>query len=86
MTHSSSHSGAWYELRTLVRRMDISLRDVLRRKGTPYDALGLDDATLLDEVLLDAIEEHPILINRSIVVTDKGARLCRPSEMVLDLL
>ena len=66
--------------------MDISLRDVLRRKGTPYDALGLDDATLLDEVLLDAIEEHPILINRSIVVTDKGARLCRPSEMVLDLL
>ena len=66
--------------------MDISLRDVLRRKGTPYDALGLDDATLLDEVLLDAIEEHPILINRPIVVTDKGARLCRPSEMVLDLL
>jgi arsenate reductase (glutaredoxin) len=74
------------ELRDLVRRMGISLRDVLRRKGTPYDALGLDNPALSDDALLDAIEAHPILINRPIVVTEKGVRLCRPSEHVLDLL
>lgn len=74
------------ELRDLVRRMGIPLRDLLRRKGTPYDALGLDDPALSEDALLDAIEAHPILINRPIVVTPKGVRLCRPSEVVLDLL
>ena len=74
------------ELRDLVARMNLPLRDILRRKGTPYDALGLDDPTLSDDALLDAIEAHPILINRPIVVTPKGVRLCRPSESVLDLL
>ena len=74
------------ELRGLVQRIGISLRDVLRRKGTPYDALGLYDPALSDDALLDAIEAHPILINRPIVVTEKGVRLCRPSEQVLDLL
>jgi arsenate reductase len=74
------------ELRDLVQRMGIPLRDLLRRKGTPYEALGLDDPALSDDALLDAIEAHPILINRPIVVTAKGVRLCRPSERVLDLL
>ena len=74
------------ELRALVQRMGITLRDLLRQKGTPYAELGLADPSLSDDALLDAIEAHPILINRPIVVTDKGARLCRPSELVLDLL
>jgi arsenate reductase len=62
------------------------LRDILRRKGTPFAELGLDDPTLSDDALLDAIEAHPILLNRPIVVTPQGVRLCRPSERVLDLL
>jgi arsenate reductase len=74
------------EVRALVQRMGIPLRDVLRQKGTPYAELGLGDARLSDDALLDAIEAHPILINRPIVVTSKGVRLCRPSELVLDLL
>ena len=74
------------ELLDLVRRMGVSLRDVLRRNGTSYDELGLDDPTLPDDALLDAVERHPILINRPIVVSAKGVRLCRPSELVLDLL
>ena len=74
------------ELRDLVQRMEIPLRDLMRRKGTPYDALGLDDPALSDDALLDSIGQHPILINRPIVVTPKGVRLCRPSETVLDLL
>lgn len=74
------------ELRALAHRMGIPLRDLLRRKGTPHDALGLGDPSLSDDALLDAIEAHPILINRPIVVTPKGVRLCRPSETVLDLL
>ncbi len=74
------------ELLDLVRRMGVPLRDVLRRKGTPYDELGLDEATLTEDALLDAVEQHPILINRPIVVTPKGVRLCRPSELVLELL
>lgn len=73
-------------LRDLVRRMGVPLRDVLRRKGTPHDALGLDDPSLSDDALLDAIEAHPILLNRPIVATPKGVRLCRPSEAVLELL
>jgi arsenate reductase len=59
---------------------------VLRRKGTPFDDLGLDDPSLTDDQLLDAMAAHPILINRPIVVTPLGVRLCRPSEAVLDLL
>ena len=74
------------ELHDLVRRMGIPLRAVLRQKGTPFAELGLDDPGLSDGALLDAIKAHPILINRPIVVTSKGVRLCRPSEMVLDLL
>ena len=70
----------------LLEAMAMSPRDLLRRKGTPYDALGLDDPTLTNDQLLDAMLAHPILINRPIVVTDKGVRLCRPSERVLDLL
>ncbi len=74
------------ELVDLVHRMGIPLHDVLRQKGTPYAELGLGDASLSDDALLDAIAAHPILINRPIVVTPKAVRLCRPSEQVLDLL
>ncbi|MBK7170161.1 MAG: arsenate reductase (glutaredoxin) [Gammaproteobacteria bacterium] len=70
----------------LLSMMQISARELLRRKGTPYDELGLDDPGLTEDQLIDAMMAHPILINRPIVVTDKGARLCRPSEQVLDLL
>ena len=73
-------------LRELVASMGISVRELLRQKGTPYAELGLDDPTLSDEHLLDAMLAHPILINRPIVVTDLGAKLCRPSEEVLELL
>jgi arsenate reductase len=74
------------ELLSLVARMRVTLRDVLRRKGTPFDELGLDNPELTDADLLDAVERHPILINRPIVVTPLGAKLCRPSEVVLELL
>jgi arsenate reductase len=74
------------ELRDLVQRMGIPLRAILRQKGTPFAELGLDKPALSDDALLDAIEQHPILINRPIVVTPKGVRLCRPSETVLDFL
>ena len=74
------------ELLDLVRRMAVPLRAIMRQKGTPYDALGLGDPAVSDDALLDAIALHPILINRPIVVTPKGVRLCRPSEAVLDLL
>ncbi|MBW6397775.1 arsenate reductase (glutaredoxin) [Roseomonas sp. HJA6] len=74
------------ELTDLIARMGISVRDLLRQRGTPYDALGLGDPSLTDGALLDAMMAHPILINRPIVETEKGVRLCRPSEMVLDLL
>ena len=74
------------ELVALIERMGISVRDLLRRKGTPYDALKLDDPALTDDDLLDAMMAHPILINRPIVVTDNGVKLCRPSETVLDIL
>lgn len=66
--------------------MGMSARDLLRQKGTPYDELGLDNPELTDERLLDVMTAHPILINRPIVVTEKGARLCRPSEAVLEIL
>lgn len=70
----------------LMADMAIAPRDLLRRKGTPYDALQLDDPDLSEDQLIDAMMEHPILINRPIVVTAKGVRLCRPSEVVLELL
>ena len=74
------------ELQALIRRMGVPVRDVLREKGTPYAALGLDDPALSEDDLLDAMMAHPILINRPIVATPLGVRLCRPSEAVLDLL
>ena len=74
------------ELVDLIRQMDITVRDLLRRKGTPYDQLGLDNPALSDEELIDAMMAHPILINRPIVVTPLGVKLCRPSETVLDIL
>ena len=74
------------ELADLIGRMGMSPRDLLRRKGTPYDELGLDDPALSDDALIDAMMAHPILINRPIVVTPLGVRLCRPSEVVLDIL
>ena len=70
----------------LVARMGISVRDLLREKGTPYKELGLGNEAPTDDQLLDAMMAHPILINRPIVVTPKGVKLCRPSEFVLDLL
>jgi len=73
-------------LRQLIERMGVPVRDVIREKGTPYKELGLDKPNLTDDQLLDAMMAHPILINRPIVVTPKGVRLCRPSEAVLDLL
>lgn len=73
-------------LRQLIERMGVDVREVMRKKGTPFHELGLDDPALSDERLLDAMMEHPILIERPIVVTPLGVRLCRPSEAVLDLL
>ena len=73
-------------LEGLLQQMGISVRELLRRKGTPYDELGLDDPTLNDDQLLAAMLAHPILMNRPIVVTPMATRLCRPSESVLDIL
>jgi len=73
-------------LEQLVGRMAITPRELLREKGTPYAELGLDDPSLSDAALIDAMMAHPILINRPIVVSPKGVRLCRPSEAVLNLL
>jgi arsenate reductase len=74
------------ELVSLIERMDIAPRDLLRRKGTPYYDLGLDGDDLTDGDLIDAMIEHPILINRPVVVGPGGVKLCRPSELVLDVL
>lgn len=73
-------------LERLIAQMGIAPRDLLREKGTPYAELGLGEPTLSDEALIDAMLEHPILINRPIVVTERGVKLCRPSEAVLDIL
>jgi arsenate reductase (glutaredoxin) len=74
------------ELADLLRHMAMAPRDLLRRKGTPYDELGLDDPKWTDDQLIDLMLQHPILINRPIVVSDKGVRLCRPAETVREIL
>ena len=73
-------------LMVLIAAMGMSPRELLRKKGTPYAELGLDDPKWSDDELIDFMLAHPLLINRPIVVTAKGVRLCRPSEAVLDLL
>lgn len=73
-------------LASLIGRMGVTVRSVLREKGTPFHDLGLDDAGLSDDRLLDAMMAHPILIYRPIVVSPLGVKLCRPSEAVLDLI
>lgn len=73
-------------LRQMIERMGISVRALLREKGTPFHELGLADPDLTDDQLFEAMLAHPILINRPIVVTPNGVRLCRPSEQVIDLL
>ncbi|MGZ8322244.1 MAG: arsenate reductase (glutaredoxin) [Rhodoplanes sp.] len=73
-------------LKELIARAGLTVRQALREKGTPYHELGLSDGALGDDDLLDAMMAHPILLNRPFVVTPKGVRLCRPSELVLDLL
>ena len=70
----------------LIDRAGIDPRDLLREKGTPYAELGLDDTAISDEALVDAMMDYPILINRPLVVSPLGVKLCRPSEAVLDLL
>lgn len=70
----------------LIAAMGVTPRDLLRRKGTPYDELGLDDPKWSDDALIDLMIAQPILINRPIVVTALGVRLCRPSEVVLEIL
>lgn len=74
------------KLVSLMAAMGIGPRDLLRRKGTPYAEMGLDDPKLTDDALIDAMLAHPILIERPIVETPRGTRLCRPSETVLDIL
>ncbi|NYF20520.1 arsenate reductase [Xanthomonas sp. JAI131] len=73
-------------LQALIAALGIPLREAIRQKGTPYAELGLDDPALSDDALLDAMLQNPILINRPIVVTALGTRLCRPSETVLEIL
>lgn len=73
-------------LKTLISAMGNPVRDLLRQKGTPYDELGLSDEKWTDDQLIDFMLDYPILINRPIVVTSLGTRLCRPSEIVLDIL
>jgi arsenate reductase len=74
------------ELVSLLARGDMTPRQLLRQKGTPYAELGLDDPGLTDDRLLDAMMAHPILINRPLVATSLGVKLCRPAELVLDIL
>jgi arsenate reductase (glutaredoxin) len=74
------------ELMGLLARMEVTPRELLRQKGTPYSELGLDDPLLTDDQLVDAMMTHPALINRPVVVGPKGVKLCRPSEAVLSIL
>ena len=73
-------------LRAMIAAAGLTIRAALREKGTPYHELGLGDPELSDDALLDAMMAHPILINRPFVITSKGTRLCRPSEVVLEIL
>ena len=73
-------------LKDIIARAGLTVRGAIREKGTPYAELGLDNPALTDDELLDAMLAHPILINRPFVVTPNGVRLCRPSELVLDIL
>lgn len=73
-------------LQELLQAMDIGARALLREKGTPYEELGLADTQWTDDQLVDFMVQHPILMNRPVVVTPMGTRLCRPSEQVLDIL
>ena len=73
-------------LLALLAQLGLPVRAVLRKKGTPYEELGLDNPALSDDALIDAIVAHPILLERPIVITPLGAKLCRPSEAVLDIL
>ena len=73
-------------LMKMISDTGLSVRDAIRQKGTPYAELGLDNLQLGDAALIDAMLAHPILINRPFVIADKGTRLCRPSELVLDIL
>lgn len=73
-------------LTQLIERANLTPRKLLREKGTPFAALGLEDETLPDQRLIDLMMEHPILINRPLVVSPLGVKLCRPSELVLDIL
>lgn len=74
------------ELVEMVRRAGVPVRDLIRKTGSPYEELGLDDPKWTDDQLIDLMLEHPILINRPIVVTERGVRLCRPPETVFELL
>lgn len=74
------------DLKKMIADAGLTVRQAIREKGTPYAELGLDDPSLTDDALLDAMMAHPILINRPFVVTPNGVRLCRPSELVLDIL
>ena len=74
------------EIKTVLRDMGMTARELLRRRGTPYDELKLDDRTRTDAELIAAMAEHPILIERPVVRTDKGTRLCRPVERLAEIL
>jgi arsenate reductase len=80
------HPPSREQLVQMIRDAGLTVRDAIRQKATPYAELGLDDAALSDDQLLDAMLTHPILINRPFVVTSRGTRLCRPSELVLEIL
>jgi len=80
------HPPSREQLAKMIKDAGLSVRGAIRQKGTPYAELGLDKLDLTDDKLLDAMLAHPILINRPFVVTTNGTRLCRPSELVLDIL
>ena len=81
-----SHPPDRADIARLVEKLGLSARDLLRRRGTPYDELGLDNPKLSETTLLDSIAEHPILMERPVVVTEKGAKICRPAEVVNSLI
>lgn len=74
------------EVRRLAAEAGLTLREAMRRRGTPFDELGLDDPALTDDQLLDAIAAHPVLLERPFVVTPRGTRLCRPAERVFEIM